>query len=79
MKTEDDENQVEYWKLPHEIHILKMKKDDGLDDDCDFENTLPAQLGAFFLNIGRKILNYFKREINGFYNKNIFYSDTDSL
>ena len=46
-KTEVDENVLDYWKLPNGNCIVKMKKDDGLDDDCDNKNTLPAVLGAF--------------------------------
>ena len=49
MKTEFDENVSDYWKLPNEIYIVKMKKGDGLDDACDIKNTLPAVLGAFIL------------------------------
>ena len=56
-----------------------MKKDDGLDDDCDNENTLPAVLGAFTLANSRRNMNKFIREIIGFYRNNIYYTDTDSL
>ena len=56
-----------------------MKKDDGLDDDCDIRNTLPAVLGAFILSNSRRIMNKFIRELNGFYNNDICYTDTDSL
>ena len=35
MKTEFDENVLDYWKIPNGKYIVKMKKDDGLDDDCD--------------------------------------------
>ena len=56
-----------------------MKKDDGLDDDCDIKNTLPAVLGAFILGNSRRIMIKFIRELNGFYNNNIFYTDTNSL
>ena len=38
MKTEFDENVLDYWKLPNENYSVKMKKDDGLDDDCDINN-----------------------------------------
>ena len=61
------------------MEIVKMKKDDGLDDDCDIKNTLPAVLGAFILSNSKRIMNNFIREINGFYNYNIFYTDCDSL
>ena len=79
MKTEFDENVLEYWKLPNGNYIVKMKKDDGLDDDCDIKNTLPAVLGAFILSNSKRIMNNFIREINGFYNNSIYYGDTDSL
>ena len=79
MKTEFDENVLDYWKLPNGNYIVKMKKDDGLDDDCDIKNTLPAVLGAFILANSRRIMNRFIREINGLYDNNIYYTDTDSL
>ena len=79
MKTEFDENVLEYWKLPNGKNIVKMKKDDGLDDDCDIKNTLPEVLGAFILANSRRNLNNFIREINGFYENNVYYTDTDSL
>ena len=50
MKTEFDENVLNYWRLPNGNYIVKMKKDDGLDDDSDIKNTLPAVLGAFILS-----------------------------
>ena len=56
-----------------------MEKDDGLDDDCDFKNTLPAHLGAFILSNSKRSLNNFIREMNGFYNNVIYYTDCDSL
>ena len=56
-----------------------MKRDDGLDDDCDIKNTLPAVLGAFISANSRRIMNEFIREMNGFYENNIYYTDPDSL
>ena len=79
MKTEFDENVLDYWKLPNGNYIVKLKKDDGLDDDCDIKNTLPAVLGAFILSNSKRNMNNFIREINGFYDNNIYYTDTDSL
>ena len=64
MKTEFDEIVLEYWRLPNGNYIVKMKRDDELDDDCDIKITLPAVLGAFILAITRKIMNKFIREIN---------------
>ena len=79
MKTEDDENVLGYWKLPNGNYIVKMKKDDGLDDDCDIRNTLPEHLGAFNLGNSKRDMNDFIREINDFHNNSIYYGDTDSL
>ena len=79
MKTEFDENVLDYWKLPNGNYFVKMKKDDGLDDDCDIKNTLAAVLGAFILSNTKRIMNNFIREINRFYNNSIYYGDTDSL
>ena len=79
MKTEFDENVLDCWKIPNGNYIVKMKKDDGLDDDCDIKNTLPAVSRAFILSNRKRIMNSFIREINGFYNNSIYYGDTDSL
>ena len=79
IKTEFDENVLEYWKVPNGNYIVKMKRDDGLDDVYDIKNTLPAVLGAFILANSRRIMNEFFREINGFYSNNIYYTDTDSM
>ena len=56
-----------------------MKKDDGLHNDCDRKNTLPGHLGAFIFSNSKRFINKFTREIIGFHNKNIYYSDTNSL
>ena len=79
MKTEVDENLLDFWKLPNGNYIVKRKKNDGLDDDCDIKNTLPAFLAAFILSNSKRIMNNFIREINGFYNNSMYYGDTDSL
>ena len=71
MKAELDENVLDYWKLPNGNYIVKMKKDDGLDDDFDFKNTLPAVLEGFILSNSKRIMKKFIREINGLYNKSI--------
>ena len=56
-----------------------MKKDDGLDDDSDIRNNPPAHLGVFILSKSTRIMNNFIREFDGFYNNNIYYTDTDLL
>ena len=41
------------------VVFLRIKKDDGLDDDCDNNNTLPSHLGAFILSNSKRIMNNF--------------------
>ena len=79
METEYDQNVSDYWKLPNGNYIVKLKKDDRLEGDNDLKNTLPSQLGAFILGNSKRIMNNFIREINGFYNNSIYYTDTDSF
>ena len=79
MKTEFDENVLDYWTLPNGNYFVKMKKEDGLDDDCDNKKILSAVLGAFILSDSKRTMNSFIREINGFFNNSIYYGDTDSL
>ena len=62
METEYDDNVLDYWRLPIGNYILKMKKDDGLDDDSDNKNTLSSHLGAFILSNSKRNLNKFIRE-----------------
>ena len=77
IETEYYENVLDYWKLPNGNYTVKLKKDDGLYFDNN--NKKPSQLGAFILSFIKRIVNNFIREINGFYNNNIYYGDTDSL
>ena len=79
METEFDEIVLDYWRLPNGNYIVKMKKDDGLDGDCDIKNTLPSVLGALILSNSKRIMNNFIREIHGFYNHSVYYGDTNSL
>ena len=62
MKTEFEENVMDYWKLPKGNYIVKIKKDDGLDDDCDIKNNLPALSEAFILSRSERIMSKFMRE-----------------
>ena len=79
MQTEYDENVLDYWRLTSGNYIVKMKKDNGLDDnDCDIKSTIPVQLGALILS-NKRFMNNLIREINGFYNNNLYYADTGSL
>ena len=59
MKTEYDENVLDYWKLPNGKDIVKMEKKDGRNGNN--KRTLPAHLSAFILSKSRRIVNNFIR------------------
>ena len=44
MQTEYDDNVLDYWKMSNGNYIVKIEKDEGLDDECDIEKTLPSHL-----------------------------------
>ena len=44
VKTEYDENVLDYWKLTNGNLNAKFKKDDALDDLKNIKNTLPTHL-----------------------------------
>ena len=56
-----------------------MKRDDGLDDDCDIKSTLPGHLGALIISKSKRITTNFICEINGFHKNFVYYTYTDSL
>ena len=66
VKQEFDENILDDWRLLIRNYIVNMKKDDGLDDDCDNKKTLPAVSGAFILSNSKRNMNNFLGEIDGF-------------
>ena len=51
MKRDYDENVLGYWKLPNGNYIVKLKKDDRLDDGCDEKNILPSHPRTIILLI----------------------------
>ena len=79
MQTKYDDNVLEYWKLANGNHIVKLKKDNGIEGDNEVENKLPSHLGAFILSNNKRFMNNFIGEINGFYNNSEFHGDTDSM
>ena len=79
METEYDDKVLGYWRLADQNHIVKFKKDDGLEGHNDAKNTLPSYLGAFILSNIEQIMNDFIGGKNEFYKISIYCSDTDSL
>ena len=79
MMTEYDERVLDYQKIIHGNYIVKLKDDEGLEDDLKKVNTLPLQLAVFILSNSKKLMNIFIHAIDGFYTNDVYYTDTDSL
>ena len=75
METENDDNVLDYWKLPNGKIIVKLKEDDGLHYDKDVKYTIPSQLGDFILSNSKRKMNKMIREINGFYKKKTYFME----
>ena len=76
MHTEYDEGVKDYWRISHGNYKVKMVDDKGLEDEVKQLNTMPLHFGALVLTFSKTILDIF---INGFYTKDLYYTDTDSL
>ena len=79
MVTEYDEKVLYYQKTNHGNYIVKLKDDDGIEDEVKKVNTLPLQLAVFILSISERIMNNFIHAFDGFYTNDVYYTDTDSL
>ena len=58
---------------------MKLKRNDGKENDNNVKLILPNPLAAFVLKNTERFVNNFVRQINGFLKDNVCYSDTDSL
>ena len=79
MMTEYDERVLDYQKIIHGNYIVKLKDDEGLEDEVKKANTLPLQIAVFILSNSKRIMNNCIHAIDGFYNNDVYYTDTDSL
>ena len=79
MVIEYDERVLEYQKNIHGNYIVKMKDDEGLEDEVKKVNTLTLQLAVFIIAKSKRIMNNFIHAIDEFYTNDIYYTDTDSL
>ena len=70
--TEYDERVLDYQKNNFGNYIVKLKDDEGLQDDVKKVNTMPLHLGVFVLSNGKRIMNIFIHAIDGFYSNDVF-------
>ena len=79
MMSENDERVLDYHKFNHANYIVKLKEDEGLQDEVKKVATLPLQPSVFVLSNSIRNTDNFIHAINGFYTNNVYYTDTDSL
>ena len=79
MMTKYDERVLDYQKIIYGTFIVKMKDDEGLEDDVKKVNIPPLQLAVFILSNSKRIKNNFIHAIDGFFSNDVYYTDTDSL
>ena len=79
IQTEYDERVLDYQKTNHGNYIVKIKDDEGIEDEVRKVNTLLLQIAIFILSNSKRIMNNFIHAIDGFYSNDVYYTDTDSL
>ena len=73
MMTEYDEGVLDYQKINYGNHIVKMKDDDGIQDEVWKVNTMPLQMGALVLANSKRNMKNFIHDINAFYTNDVLY------
>ena len=60
---------------------VKLEDDEGVDDYDKTKsiNTMPSHFGSNFLSHNVRLLNDLIKQIDGFYNKSVYYTVSDSL
>ena len=79
METDYDGTVLDCWKIPNGRYTVKMKQNNRSDSDNDMKNTMRLHLGAFVLSSSRRLIKIFIKKIIGFFDKNVYYTGTDSL
>ena len=81
MKENFDNRIKEWFPLKNNNFIVNLENDEGIDDynKAKSMNTMPSHFGSNILSHTKRIMNDVIKQTDGFYNNNIYYTDTDSL
>ena len=81
MDREYDKSVKEILPLQNGNFIVKKHIHEGKDDFglANKINTVPSHLGSYILSHSKRLMNEVIIYIHGFYSKNKFYGDTDSI
>ena len=78
MMTEYDERVLDYQKSNYGSYIVRLRNDEGLQDEVKKVNTIFLHSGAFVFSNSKRFMNTFIHAIGGFYSNDVYYTDTDS-
>ena len=81
MRENFDDRVKEWFPVKNGNLLVKLEDDEGVDDfdKAKSVNTMPFHFGSYILSHSKRLMNNVIKQINGFYNRNIYYTDTDSL
>ena len=71
----------EWFPLKNGSLIVKLEDDKGVDnfDKAKSVNTMPSHFGSYILSHSKRLMNDVIKQVGGFCNNSIYYTDTDSL
>ena len=72
MMSEYDERVLDYHEINYGNYIVKLKNDEGLEDEMKKVNILPPHLAVFMLSNSKRIMNSFIHAIGGFYTNDVY-------
>ena len=81
MREKFDDRAKEWFPLKNGNLIVKLENDEGVDEynKAKSANTRPSHFGSYILWHSKRLMNDLIKQIGGFYNNSIYYTDTDSL
>ena len=81
MKENFDDRVKEWFSLKNGDFIVKLEDNEGVDDfdKPKSVNTVPFHFGSCILSHSKRLMNDVIKQIGGFYNDSIYYTNTNSL
>ena len=81
MREKFDDRVKEWFPSKNGNLIVKLDNDEGVDDydKTKSVNTMPFHLGSCILSHSKRLMKDVIKQIGGFYNNSIYYTDYDSL
>ena len=81
MEENFDDRVKEWFPLKNGKLIVKLQYDEGNDyyDKTKSVNTTPSDFGSYNLSHSKRLMNDVFKQIGGFYNNTMYYTDAASL